>query len=233
MLSISSTYLVLSTVCDLTRYRRNPDDFFLLEISMGAITGQMTNIDETGATSMFYHAYPWVMEFDPHSGDCMSHTPSLRCLCWLFGTRGINLGHGTARVDGLGYFGNALQSGAYFVEHPRLGPLCFLCTVTTNNATGVHAVIPEDAYHRRVFIQPLALYLVASAGTIAQVLVHPPSISTPSQSSLPKATSGRRVGNTRRVSLEFNTTEFGAVPWSQLRLTIQKTTDVNASCVAT
>ena len=39
---------------------------------MGAITGQMTNIDEAGATSMFFHAYPWVMDFDPHSGDCAS-----------------------------------------------------------------------------------------------------------------------------------------------------------------
>ena len=39
-------------------YRANPDDFYLLEISMGAITGQLTNIDETGATSMMWHAYP-------------------------------------------------------------------------------------------------------------------------------------------------------------------------------
>jgi hypothetical protein len=39
-------------------YRANPDDFYLLEISMGAIAGQLTNIDETGATSMMWHAYP-------------------------------------------------------------------------------------------------------------------------------------------------------------------------------
>lgn len=218
--------------CDLSRYRRNPDDFFLLEISMGAITGQMTNIDETGATSMFYHVYPWVMDFDPHSGDCASPSVSLRYLCCAFGPRRTDLRFDSARVDGLGYFGNALESGAYFVQHPRLGPLCFLCTVTTDNMTGVHAVIPEDAYHRRVFIQPLALYLVASAGTIAQVLVHPPSMSIPPLSSS-EATSGQRAVDTRRVSLVFNATEFGVVPWSRLRLTIQKTTDANASCVAT
>jgi hypothetical protein len=68
-------------------YRQNPEDFFLLEVAMGAIGGQMTNVDENGATSMFFHAYPWVMDFDPHSGDY-----------------------------GLGFFGNALESGSYYVQ---------------------------------------------------------------------------------------------------------------------
>ena len=37
---------------------------------MGAITGQMANIDPaTGSTSMMFHATPHVMDFDPHSGD--------------------------------------------------------------------------------------------------------------------------------------------------------------------
>ena len=31
---------------------------FLLEVAMGAIGGQLTNIDPTGATSMMWHAYP-------------------------------------------------------------------------------------------------------------------------------------------------------------------------------
>ena len=33
---------------------------------------------------------------------------------------------------------------------------------------------------------------------------------------------------TVRVSVLFNATEFGAVPWSHLRLTIERTTDPNA-----
>ena len=33
-------------------YRTHPDELFLLEIAMGAISGQLTNIDEDGATSM-------------------------------------------------------------------------------------------------------------------------------------------------------------------------------------
>ena len=33
-------------------YRQNPDDVFLLEPGLGAVAGQMSNIDERGAPSM-------------------------------------------------------------------------------------------------------------------------------------------------------------------------------------
>ena len=44
-------------------YRAHPEDenFHLLQVAMGSIAGQLTNIDESGATSMMWHAYPWVM----------------------------------------------------------------------------------------------------------------------------------------------------------------------------
>jgi len=74
-------------------YRANPDEgVFLLEVAMGAISGQMANIDADGATSMMFHVVPHVMDFDPHSGDY-----------------------------GLGFFGNALEGGAYYVKHESLG----------------------------------------------------------------------------------------------------------------
>merc|ERR1712166_1736492 len=50
-------------------YRAHPDDFFLLEVSMGALAGQLANIDELGAPSMMMHMLPHVLEFDPRSGD--------------------------------------------------------------------------------------------------------------------------------------------------------------------
>eukprot|EP00965_Chrysotila_dentata_P046046 1530218-Pleurochrysis_carterae.AAC.1 len=51
-------------------YRAFPDEIFVLEIAMGAITGQMANVDAaTGAPSMMFHAVPHMLEFDPHSGD--------------------------------------------------------------------------------------------------------------------------------------------------------------------
>ena len=134
-------------------------------------------VDEDGATSMFFHAYPWVMDFDPHSGDY-----------------------------GLGFFGNALESGAYYVQHARLGTLCYLCTATANTTTGVTTITPEDAYHRRVFLQPLGLYLVAGAGTIDRVEL--------------QLRDGR--SSSKLVSVFFNATEFGEKPWTRLRLTVER-----------
>ena len=96
-------------------YRRHPEEgTFLLEIAMGAIGGQMTNIDpSTGETSMMFHAVPHILSHDPHSGDY-----------------------------GLGLFGNALESGSYFVLDPALGALCFLCSLTTTNSNSTFAHRP-------------------------------------------------------------------------------------------
>ena len=55
-------------------------------------SGQMCNIDENGATSMMFHSFPFVNEFDPHSGDY-----------------------------GLGFFDHSVEAGAYYVQHPQFG----------------------------------------------------------------------------------------------------------------
>jgi len=120
-------------------YRTHPDELFLLEISMGAIAGQLTNIDENGATSMMWHAMPYVMDFDPHSGDF-----------------------------GLGFFGHCLESGAYYVVNKTMGELCFLCDAASSVGGGV-TITPRDSFHNRVFLEPLSLYLYAEAGTIDHV----------------------------------------------------------------
>jgi hypothetical protein len=122
-------------------YRGHPDDYFLLEVSMGAIGGQMTNIDETGATSMMWHALPHVLDWDPHSGDY-----------------------------GLGFFGNALEGGAYYVHHPELGPVCYLCSTAASSPEGDVAITPEDAYKTAVFVEPMALLLQADCGRFAGVV---------------------------------------------------------------
>jgi len=89
-------------------YRANPDELFLLEISMGAISGQLANIDQNGAPSMMFHVHPHIMDFDPHSGDY-----------------------------GLGFFGHSLESGSYYVEDKVLGKLCFLCNLQTSGTSSV------------------------------------------------------------------------------------------------
>merc|ERR1719482_2689982 len=126
-------------------YRSNPDDLFLLEISMGAIAGQMSNIDESGAPGFMFHASPHVMDFDPLSGDY-----------------------------GLGFFGNALQSGLYYVVDSEFGRLCFLCDVVAAPSDSSEiTLLPRDAYHRNAFFEPIGLYLQTEAGTIAALRFDP------------------------------------------------------------
>ena len=84
-------------------YLRNPDDYFLLEVAAGAIAGQMGNIDSSGAPSMMMHMLPHILDYDPHSGDF-----------------------------GLGFFGHTMLSGSFYVEHPELGKVCFLCEISRN-----------------------------------------------------------------------------------------------------
>jgi hypothetical protein len=123
-------------------YRRNPDDLHLLEVAMGSNTGQLTNIDATGATSMGFHSVPFVLEHDPNSGDY-----------------------------GLGFFGLSLESGAYVINHPSLGWLCYLCNVGASSSTSI-TFSPVDAYHVRAYLEPLGLFMVAQAGTIQSVALN-------------------------------------------------------------
>lgn len=116
-------------------YRANPDDLFLLEVSMGAQAGQMANIDEKGAPSMMLHMLPHVLDFDPHSGDF-----------------------------GLGFFGHTLEAGAYLVQDQELGDLCFLCNLIPSNDSRL-VFEPRDSYRQRVYLEPLGLYIQADTGS--------------------------------------------------------------------
>ena len=124
-------------------YRKHPDDYFVLEVAMGAVSGQMSNIDfDTGAPSMMFHALAHAMAFDPHSGDF-----------------------------GLGFFGNALESGSYIVHHPRLGRVCYLCDLSEIKESSHVELIPRDGFGINVFVEPLALYMQAECGTIKSVIL--------------------------------------------------------------
>lgn len=90
---------------------------------------------------------------------------------------------------GIGFLGHSHNAGAYLLFN-QLGVdwLCFLCNheVITQAAANAYAptnssstapgnvtvnLTPTDSYHRRVYIQPLGLYLVAEAGVFETVQI--------------------------------------------------------------
>lgn len=122
-------------------YRYNPDDFFLLETSIGALTGQLANIDATGAPSMGFHSSPFVLEYDPRSGDF-----------------------------GCGFFGITLEASSTLVNHPTLGWLCYLCNLGVSTQTfASYSVV--DSYRVRTFLEPIGAYLIAEAGNLMSLSI--------------------------------------------------------------
>lgn len=134
-------------------YRAHPDDFSLLEIIVGSISGTLQNIAPDGAMSMAFHSHPYVMKNDAYSGDF-----------------------------GLGFFGVSLEASAYFVQHKELGPLCYLCDLSSKSealrgdgdgdgdgeegkASPSFTIAPRDSYRQRVYLEPLGVYIQADAGT--------------------------------------------------------------------
>lgn len=175
-------------------YRRHPEEgTYLLEIAMGAIGGQMANIDpSTGATSMMFHATAHVMEYDPHSGDY-----------------------------GLGFFGNALQSGSYFVRDPTLGTLCFLCDFQMEkvDASGLSSglILPRDAYRIAVYLEPIGLYLTSECGTLQSVAA-PPLVTASLSDGSNLTASTAAAGTPAMIAVTFDAN----APCTKLRLKLRK-----------
>lgn len=69
---------------------------------------------------------------------------------------------------GLGFFGCSINAASFYVNDPDHGPVCYLCNLGLLNGTAV-TVQPVDLYKRRVYLEPLALYLQLFAGTIDTV----------------------------------------------------------------
>ncbi len=124
-------------------YDRNPDDIYLLEVGMGSITGPLTNIQLNGASSMGLHGDPSKLIHDYWDADY-----------------------------GMSFYGLASLHTAYAVNHKTLGQaVCYLCDLTLSTNNTVWNVIPRDAFHRRVYIEPLGTAFTLDTGTIDSVVV--------------------------------------------------------------
>ena len=120
------------------------DDLYLLRLAVAGITNCLPNIDADGAPSMAFHLYPFMLEYDPYSGD-----------------------------HGLGFFGHAMNVGAYAVAHPRLGWLCFLCALApaAPAASDVYTITPHDSLKVRAYVAPLGLWLELQTGSLTSLTV--------------------------------------------------------------
>ena len=68
---------------------------------------------------------------------------------------------------GSAFFGYAYNSGAYAVNHGEFGWLGFGCAIS--GVGPVVGITPTDAFHRRVYIAPLGLWLTLDSGTFDRV----------------------------------------------------------------
>ncbi|UJR06967.1 hypothetical protein I4U23_011255 [Adineta vaga] len=108
-------------------YDLNPDDIYLLEVGIGSITGPLTNIQLNGASSMGLHGDPSKLIHDYWDADY-----------------------------GMSFYGLASLQSAYAVNHSTLGhAVCYLCDLIVSMEATVWNVIPRDAFHRRIYIEPL------------------------------------------------------------------------------
>ena len=137
----------LNSIPLIERYRSHPDDLYLLETALGGITGVLANIDQDGAPSMAFHLYPFMLAYDPYSGD-----------------------------HGLGFFGHAMNVGAYVARSPTLGWLCYLCALSPPQpAPAASYAITSllDSFRKRAYVGPIGLWLVLQTGQLIALQVHP------------------------------------------------------------
>jgi len=128
----------LNAIPVLTAYRQNPDDFYLLRVGYGGVLGTLSNITEEGFAPCAFHAFPNTLKNDAYSGDY-----------------------------GSGFFGYAVNSATYLVQHPDFGWVAFGGNVSVKDQWV--EVQPTTASRSSVYIAPAGLWLSLEAGKIKKI----------------------------------------------------------------
>ncbi len=100
--------------------------------------GALSNIDEEGFPSAAFHSYPQNLRWDTYTGDY-----------------------------GPNFFGHAVTTGTYVVNHPDYGWQAFGGNVTTTRRLGRRCET-LDSLRRRIYIAPLGLYLTLDRGHVRE-----------------------------------------------------------------
>jgi Family of unknown function (DUF5695) len=134
----------INAVPVLRQYREHPDDDYLLRIGYAGSMGALSSIDQEGFPSAAFHSYPWNLRWDDYVGDY-----------------------------GPNFFGHAVTTGTYVINHPDYGWQAFGGNLKTTG--GWVTVEPLDSMRRRVYVAPLGLYLTLDRGTFQRVAINPTS----------------------------------------------------------
>ncbi|KAF8877962.1 hypothetical protein CPB85DRAFT_1443494 [Mucidula mucida] len=87
-------------------FQRDPDNYFLLRLAYGGLSGPTSNIDEGGFASASFHSFPDTMKWDGYSGDY-----------------------------GPNFSGHSMGIGTYIVNHPDFGWQAFGGNVVSTGTT--------------------------------------------------------------------------------------------------
>ena len=122
----------------LSEYREHPDDFYLLRVGYGGTMGALTDIDQEGFASAAFHSFPDMMKFDSYSADY-----------------------------GPNFFGHALNTATYVVNHPEFGWLAFGGNLRVDGK--VIRITPLDSFRTRAYLASLGLWLTLDAGKFGSI----------------------------------------------------------------
>ena len=125
----------------LTDYREHPDDYYLLRVGYAGTMAPLSNIDPDGFAAAAFHSSPALMRWDTYSGDY-----------------------------GPNFFGHAVDTATYIINHPEFGWLAFGGNAKINGDWV--EVRPLDSFRQRIYIAPRGLWLTLDAGTFDNVEVN-------------------------------------------------------------
>lgn len=131
----------LNAIPVLSEFRENPDDLYLLRVGYGGLMGGIANITKEGFGPSGFHAYPSTLDIDGYSGDY-----------------------------GMGFFGHAVNTGTYVVDHPEFGWLAFGGDLQREGKW--IGITPRESARSRIFLAPLGVWLTLDAGKFKNVRVN-------------------------------------------------------------
>ena len=134
----------LNAIPVLTAYRDNPDDFYLLRIGHAGTIGALANITEDGFGPAAFHSYPSTLDIDGYAGDY-----------------------------GCGFYGYAVNSGTYIINHPEFGWTAFSGNISKDN--GWIKTEITSAGKNRVFLAQEKLWLTTVTGKMTHISYNPQS----------------------------------------------------------